>query len=260
LYRSRRRSILIAHGRRVLGPAAQACAPCALHPERRSRGCAPIVNQTPGWRRLSRCSGSSTVVRLPTRRHGACGQMTTGREPLSSTSQSSCIATQRPEDIEGAAKLADLGSSAGDWARDQPRRGGPRHRRRVHRDQRFRGGVNNEASSRHGQDRQGTRRYPARTHQRQERLLGGSGAGGRAHRVFRVPETGGRATDPTWTERRQLPLRQETLDRLEYLAARVRDRSGGDVHPMQLAALLLERATDRASEEEAETLVRAERG
>jgi hypothetical protein len=77
---------------------------------------------------------------------------------------------------------------------------------------------------------------------------------------FRVPETGGRATDPTWTERRQLPLRQETLDRLEYLAARVRDRSGGDVHPMQLAALLLEKATERASEEEAEKLVRAERG
>lgn len=66
---------------------------------------------------------------------------------------------------------------------------------------------------------------------------------------FKVPENGGRLTDPSWTERRQLPLRPQTLARLERLAARIQ-KNGSNVHPMQLAALLLERATEDLSDEE----------
>jgi len=71
---------------------------------------------------------------------------------------------------------------------------------------------------------------------------------------FRVPENGGRRTDPSWTERRQLPLRRQTLERLQRLAARIR-KQGGDLHPMQLAALLLEKATQDLSDEEVLGLV-----
>jgi hypothetical protein len=67
---------------------------------------------------------------------------------------------------------------------------------------------------------------------------------------------GGRRTDPSWTERRQLPLRRETLERLQRLAALIR-KQGGDVHPMQLAALLLEKATQDLSDDEVLGLVDA---
>lgn len=76
---------------------------------------------------------------------------------------------------------------------------------------------------------------------------------------FKVPQTGGRPTDPSWTERRQLPLRPETLERLEKLAATIRERGGGEVHPMQLAALLLEKAAENVSEEDALGLLAPER-
>src|SRR5258708_33287879 len=53
---------------------------------------------------------------------------------------------------------------------------------------------------------------------------------------FRIPEGGGRATDPSWSEQRLVRLSPQTLERLEKLA--------GQTHasPMQVAALLLERA------------------
>src|SRR5712692_2179179 len=57
---------------------------------------------------------------------------------------------------------------------------------------------------------------------------------------FRVPSSGGRPTDPGWTERRLVPLAPCTLKRLEEIAARVREHSGASLEPMQLAALLLE--------------------
>jgi hypothetical protein len=60
---------------------------------------------------------------------------------------------------------------------------------------------------------------------------------------LKVPETGGRATDPRWTERRLVPLAPRTHERLERLAASVR-RSGGKLEPMQVAALLLEKTTE----------------
>ena len=76
---------------------------------------------------------------------------------------------------------------------------------------------------------------------------------------FKVPQTGGRPTDPSWTERRQLPLRPETLERLEKLAMAIREHGGGEIHPMQLAALLLEKATASISKEDALGLARRAR-
>jgi hypothetical protein len=76
---------------------------------------------------------------------------------------------------------------------------------------------------------------------------------------FRTPAGGGRRTDPSWTERRLLPLAPRTLRRLEELTAKVREHGGGNVEPMQLAALLLEKTTEQLSEHEAEELVRPKR-
>ena len=66
---------------------------------------------------------------------------------------------------------------------------------------------------------------------------------------FRVPVGGGRPTDPDWTERRLVPLAPRTLKRLETITERIKTRSGVNVEPMQLAGLLLERATEQLGED-----------
>ena len=76
---------------------------------------------------------------------------------------------------------------------------------------------------------------------------------------FRVPSGGGRATDPRWTERRLVPLAPSTLARLEALSAEVRQHEGINVEPMQLAALLLEKTTERVKEEDVGEFVRRRR-
>ena len=53
---------------------------------------------------------------------------------------------------------------------------------------------------------------------------------------FRVPQGGGRATDPSWSEQRLVRLSPKTLEQLEKLADQAH------ASPMQVAALLLERA------------------
>jgi hypothetical protein len=63
---------------------------------------------------------------------------------------------------------------------------------------------------------------------------------------FQVPAGGGRSTDPTWTDRRLVPLAPETLVRLERLAKTVSQEGGLTVSPLQVAALLLEHATEQA--------------
>jgi hypothetical protein len=73
---------------------------------------------------------------------------------------------------------------------------------------------------------------------------------------FQVPPGGGRPTDPGWTERRLVPLAPRTLKRLEEITAQLRKRRGARVEPMQLAALLLEKTTERISGTEAEELMR----
>jgi len=72
---------------------------------------------------------------------------------------------------------------------------------------------------------------------------------------FRMPSGGSRPTDPRWTERRLVPLAPRTLERLEQIAAKIREHGGVSVEPMQLAALL-EKTTEDLSEGEAEKLVR----
>jgi len=66
---------------------------------------------------------------------------------------------------------------------------------------------------------------------------------------FRAPPGGGRATDPTWTERRLVPMDPATLEKLEALAGEVAKR-GVTVGPLQVAALLLQRAVNSVSHEE----------
>jgi len=69
---------------------------------------------------------------------------------------------------------------------------------------------------------------------------------------FRVPIGGGRPTNPDWTARRLVPLSPETLDRLVELSGRFQDEKNMRLDPMQLAAILLERAVRRAMDADAE--------
>src|SRR3970040_293392 len=66
---------------------------------------------------------------------------------------------------------------------------------------------------------------------------------------FSVPDGGGGPTHPRLIERRLVPLAPRTLKRLEMISAKVRAHGGVRVEPMQLAALLLEKTTERISEE-----------
>ena len=66
-------------------------------------------------------------------------------------------------------------------------------------------------------------------------------------RRFRSPAGGGRATDPEWTQQRLVRLKPTTLDRLERLARHLSGQ-GQRLAPMQLAALLLETASEQAEE------------
>jgi hypothetical protein len=74
---------------------------------------------------------------------------------------------------------------------------------------------------------------------------------------FRVPPGGGRATDPSWTERRLVPLAPRTLARLEELSTQLREHGQVVLEPMQLAGLLLEKSTQQLSVDEAERLLAA---
>jgi hypothetical protein len=66
---------------------------------------------------------------------------------------------------------------------------------------------------------------------------------------LRAPAGGGRPTDRNWTERRLLPLAPATLKRLEELAEKIRTDRGISLEPMQLAALLLEKAAEISADE-----------
>lgn len=74
---------------------------------------------------------------------------------------------------------------------------------------------------------------------------------------FRVPEGGGRATDPNWTERRLVPLAEQTLRRLEQIAQSIKVKRNVHVEPMQVAALLLENITKNLADEDAMHIVQS---
>lgn len=73
--------------------------------------------------------------------------------------------------------------------------------------------------------------------------LGALALSAEIERRFRTPSGGGRATDPEWTEQRLVRLKLTTLKRLERLARHISAR-GQRLSPMQLAALLLEKASE----------------
>lgn len=60
---------------------------------------------------------------------------------------------------------------------------------------------------------------------------------------LRVPEGGGRPTDPVWSEQRLVRLSPKTLKRLEQLAVQTH------ASPMQVAAILLEKAVQTVVEQ-----------
>lgn len=72
---------------------------------------------------------------------------------------------------------------------------------------------------------------------------------------FRVPVTGGRATNPAWTERRLVALAPKTLEHLEALAARLSELTSRRIEPLQLAALMLEKTAEEITEKAAEELL-----
>ena len=63
--------------------------------------------------------------------------------------------------------------------------------------------------------------------------------------VNRLRSTGGRPTDPSWTERRCIPFDPKTWDSLVHLADQM-STSERKVTPGQVAALLVERELARA--------------
>ncbi len=69
-------------------------------------------------------------------------------------------------------------------------------------------------------------------------------------RRFRPPAGGGRARDRGWTMKRLIPVRPETLARLEKLAVEVSELVDYRVEPLQVAALLIERDLESLSEDE----------
>jgi hypothetical protein len=76
---------------------------------------------------------------------------------------------------------------------------------------------------------------------------------------FRVPEGGGRSTDPTWSDKRLVPVAPQTLERLQRIAKRLKEEAGVRVEPMQLAAILLETTADQIEAEDLDRLVAVRR-
>ena len=72
---------------------------------------------------------------------------------------------------------------------------------------------------------------------------------------FKTPKGGGRPTDPRWTQRRVLPLAEQTLGRLEQLAKRVAEVDRVRVEPMQIAALIVERTLANMTDDDARRLL-----
>jgi len=76
---------------------------------------------------------------------------------------------------------------------------------------------------------------------------------------FRVPDGGGRPTDPSWSDKRLVPVAPRTLERLQRIAKRLKEETGVRVEPMQLAAILLETTADQIEAEDLDRLVAVRR-
>lgn len=71
---------------------------------------------------------------------------------------------------------------------------------------------------------------------------------------LRVPPGGGRPTDPSWSDKRLVPIAPRTLERLQRMAKQLQEDTALRVEPMQLAAILLETTTESLEAENAEAL------
>jgi hypothetical protein len=69
-------------------------------------------------------------------------------------------------------------------------------------------------------------------------------------RRFKAPRGGGWARDPRWTTKRLMPVRPDTLSRLEELAQQVSELVRHRVEPLQVAAVLVERDLETFSDKE----------
>lgn len=67
---------------------------------------------------------------------------------------------------------------------------------------------------------------------------------------LKVPSGGGRPTDPDLTERRLVGLSRATYGRLKAISDSIRKTRKISLSPMQVAALLLEKAADQLPEDE----------
>ena len=72
---------------------------------------------------------------------------------------------------------------------------------------------------------------------------------------FQVPKGGGRATDPNWKTKRLVPLAEQTLRRLEQVSRDIEEKHHVRVQPLQVAALLLGKATENIADEDIEQIV-----
>lgn len=72
---------------------------------------------------------------------------------------------------------------------------------------------------------------------------------------LRPPVGGGRPTDPSWTQRRLVPLKPETLVKLAQVATDVSNRTGTSVEPLQIAAVVLERYVGEINTDDVESML-----
>lgn len=76
---------------------------------------------------------------------------------------------------------------------------------------------------------------------------------------LRPPVGGGRPTDPSWNERRLVPLRRETLEKLDQIAAAVREKTGAQVQPLQIAAAVIEKFAGDLNADEVSAILKGKR-
>ena len=65
---------------------------------------------------------------------------------------------------------------------------------------------------------------------------------------FRVPSTGGRASDASLTVQRQIALQERTYKQLVAVAARLSKATGKSIGPLQIGTVLLEHAAEQLND------------
>jgi hypothetical protein len=76
---------------------------------------------------------------------------------------------------------------------------------------------------------------------------------------LRSPAGGGQPTDPSWNERRLVAMKRGTLEKLEQIAAAVREKTGTNVQPLQIAAAVIEKFAGDLDVDEVSSILKGER-